>query len=595
LPKNNNVNMARFEIPQPYQPSEKDVESVIAPAGLEVNSSHLKLGNYFVKTLFVFTYPRFVTSSWFSPIINLAEMMDISVFVHPMDSGLALKNLRKKITEVQAEMSEREEKGLVRDPGLETAYQDIENLRDALMQAREKLFQVGVYITIYGESLEKLSRLEEAVTSTLESKLVYVKPALFRQLDGFESVLPLAQDKLQIHTPLNSGPASSVFPFVSPDLSSEEGILYGVNMHNNSLVIFDRFSLENANSVIFAKSGAGKSYATKLQIIRSMMLDTNVIVIDPENEYQSLANAIGGSFFKISLTSPSHINPFDIPIIPEGEEPADVFKSHILNLTGLVKLMLGSVTPEEDALLDRAISETYASRDITAESFSANQNLAPPLLEDLQTILQNTEGGGTLAQRLDKYTHGSYAGFTNAPTNVDIKNRLIVFSIRDLEEELRPIAMYIVLNFVWNLIRSELKQRLLMIDEAWWMMKYKDSASFLFGLVKRARKYYLGITTITQDVEDFLRSEFGRPIITNSSTQLLMKQSPASIGAVTQAFALTEGEKTFLLEAGVGEGLFFAGMKHVAMKIVASFTEDQIITTDPEQMLAAKGIEESDS
>ena len=595
MPKNNNVNMARFEIPQPYQPSEKDVESVIAPAGLEVNSSHLKLGNYFVKTLFVFTYPRFVTSSWFSPIINLAEMMDISVFVHPMDSGLALKNLRKKITEVQAEMSEREEKGLVRDPGLETAYQDIENLRDALMQAREKLFQVGVYITIYGESLEKLSRLEEAVTSTLESKLVYVKPALFRQLDGFESVLPLAQDKLQIHTPLNSGPASSVFPFVSPDLSSEEGILYGVNMHNNSLVIFDRFSLENANSVIFAKSGAGKSYATKLQIIRSMMLDTNVIVIDPENEYQSLANAIGGSFFKISLTSPSHINPFDIPIIPEGEEPADVFKSHILNLTGLVKLMLGSVTPEEDALLDRAISETYASRDITAESFSANQNLAPPLLEDLQTILQNTEGGGTLAQRLDKYTHGSYAGFTNAPTNVDIKNRLIVFSIRDLEEELRPIAMYIVLNFVWNLIRSELKQRLLMIDEAWWMMKYKDSASFLFGLVKRARKYYLGITTITQDVEDFLRSEFGRPIITNSSTQLLMKQSPASIGAVTQAFALTEGEKTFLLEAGVGEGLFFAGMKHVAMKIVASFTEDQIITTDPEQMLAAKGIEESDS
>jgi len=595
LPKNNNVNMAHFEIPQPYQPSEKDVESVIAPAGLEVNSSHLKLGNYFVKTLFVFTYPRFVTSGWFSPIINLAEMMDISVFVHPMDSGLALKNLRKKITEVQAEMSEREEKGLVRDPGLETAYQDIENLRDALMQAREKLFQVGVYITIYGESLEKLSRLEEAVTSTLESKLVYVKPALFRQLDGFESVLPLAQDKLQIHTPLNSGPASSVFPFVSPDLSSEEGILYGVNMHNNSLVIFDRFSLENANSVIFAKSGAGKSYATKLQIIRSMMLDTNVIVIDPENEYQSLANAIGGSFFKISLTSPSHINPFDIPIIPEGEEPADVFKSHILNLTGLVKLMLGSVTPEEDALLDRAISETYASRDITAESFSANQNLAPPLLEDLQTILQNTEGGGTLAQRLDKYTRGSYAGFTNAPTNVDIKNRLIVFSIRDLEEELRPIAMYIVLNFVWNLIRSELKQRLLMIDEAWWMMKYKDSASFLFGLVKRARKYYLGITTITQDVEDFLRSEFGRPIITNSSTQLLMKQSPASIGAVTQAFALTEGEKTFLLEAGVGEGLFFAGMKHVAMKIVASFTEDQIITTDPEQMLAAKGIEESDS
>ena len=584
--------MARFEIPQSYQPSSRDIESVIAPAGIEATSSYLKLGEYYAKTLFIFTYPRFVASGWFSPIINLAEMMDISIFVHPMDSSIALKNLRKKITEIQAEISEREEKGLVRDPGLETAYQDVENLRDSLMQAREKLFRVGAYLTLYGESIEKLNHLEEKVTSMLESKLVYVKPALFRQLDGFESVLPLAKDKLEMHTPLNSEPASSIFPFISPDLSSENGILYGVNMHNNSLVIFDRFSLENANSVIFAKSGAGKSYATKLQVLRSLMLGTNVIIIDPENEYQSLANAIGGSFFKISLTSQSHINPFDIPIIPEGEEPADVFKSHILNLTGLVKLMLGSVTVEEDALLDRVITETYASRDITAESFTANQNLNPPLLEDLQTVLQNTNGGSSLAQRLEKYTHGSYAGFTNAPTNVDIKNRLIVFSIRDLEEELRPIAMYIVLNFVWNLIRSELKQRLLIIDEAWWMMKYKDSASFLFGLVKRARKYYLGITTITQDVEDFLRSEYGRPIITNSSTQLLMKQSPASIGAVSQAFALTEGEKTFLLEAGVGEGLFFAGMRHVAIKVVASFTEDQIITTDPEQMLAAKGIGE---
>ncbi|KKU99069.1 MAG: Type IV secretory pathway VirB4 component-like protein, partial [Candidatus Jorgensenbacteria bacterium GW2011_GWC1_48_8] len=322
----------------------------------------------------------------------------------------------------------------------------------------------------------------------------------------------------------------------------------------------------------------------------SLMVGTNVIVIDPENEYQNLANAVGGSYFKISLTSPNHVNPFDIPIIPQGDEPADVFKSHILNLTGLVKLMLGEVSPEEDALLDRAITETYASRDITAENFGKITELRPPLLEDLQTILQNTEGGRTLAQRLDKFTHGSYAGFTNAPTNIDIKNRLIVFSIRDLEEELRPIAMYIVLNFVWNLVRAELKRRLLIIDEAWWMMKYKDSASFLFGLVKRARKYFLGVTTITQDVEDFLRSDFGRPIVTNSSLQFLMKQSPTSINSVAQAFNLTEGEKAFLLESAVGEGLFFAGLKHVALKVIASYTEDQIITTDPEQILEMKGI-----
>ncbi len=586
----------KIKIPKAYKPGEEDIPNVIAPAGLEINSSHLKLGDYYVKTFFVFTYPRFVSSGWFSPIINLAEMMDISIFFHPMDTALALRNLRKKVTQIEAELNEKTEKGIVRDPILETAYQDIENLRDALQQAREKLFEVGVYITIYGTDLQALGKLENKIESEMESKLVYIKPALFRQLEGLNSVLPIAEDALSVGTPLNSGPASSLFPFVSPDLSSDKGILYGVNLHNNGLVIFDRFSLENANSVVFAKSGSGKSYATKLEIIRSMMMGTDVIVIDPENEYQNLANAVGGSFFKISLTSPNHINPFDIPIIPEGEEPADVFKSHILNLTGLLKLMLGEINPEEDALLDRVITETYASRDITAENFGPSANsgqvreLNPPLLEDLQTVLENTEGGRTLAQRLDKFTHGSYAGFTNAPTNVDIANRLIVFSIRDLEDELRPIAMYIVLNFVWSLVRSKLKKRMLIIDEAWWMMKYKDSASFLFGLVKRARKYYLGVTTITQEVEDFLKSDFGRPVITNSSIQFLMKQAPASIGAVTEAFHITEGEKAFLLEAAVGEGLFFAGMKHVAIKVIPSYTEDQIITTDPEQILEMKGI-----
>jgi len=580
----------KIKIPQTYKPSAEDLPNVIAPAGMEISGNYMKLGDYFLKTFFVFTYPRYISSGWFSPIINMAEMMDISIFVHPMDTALSLKQLRKKVTQIEAELNERAEKGLVRDPILDTAYKDIENLRDSLQQAREKLFQVGIYITLYGESLEAVNKLANKVESMLEARLVYIKPTLFRQLEGINSVLPLAKDELQINTPLNSGPASSLFPFVSPDLTSEKGILYGVNMHNNGLIIFDRFSLENANSVVFAKSGSGKSYATKLEIIRYLMMGVNVIVIDPENEYQNLANSVGGSYFKISLTSPNKINPFDIPIMPEDEEPADVFKSHILNITGLVKLMLGNITPEEDSMLDRVIAETYASRDITAENFGTTKELNPPLMEDLQVILQNTAGGQSLGQRLEKYTHGSYAGFTNSPTNVDIKNRLIVFSIRDLEEELRPIAMYIVLNFVWNLVRSKLQQRLMIIDEAWWMMKYKDSASFLFGLVKRARKYYLGITTITQDVEDFLKSDYGRPIVTNSAVQLLMKQSPASIKSVAQAFDLTDGEQALLLEAGVGEGLFFAGMKHVAVKIIASYTEDQIITTNPEQMLAMKGI-----
>lgn len=578
-----------IKIPKVYQPSVEDVANVIAPAGLEVNSNNLKLGDYFVKTFFIFTYPRYLASGWFSPIINMPEMMDISIFVHPMDTALALKNLRKKVAQIEAEISEKEEKGHVRDPLLETAYKDIEALRDALQQAQEKLFEVGVYLTIYAPTIEQLNKTENMLTSMIESKLVYAKPALFRQLEGFDSIIPLCQDKLAVRTPLNSGPASSLFPFISPDLTSEKGILYGVNMHNNSLIIFDRFSLENANAVVFAKAGAGKSYATKLEILRTMMMGTDVIIIDPEDEYKNLANSVGGSYFKISLTSSSHINPLDIPIIPEDEDPADVFKSHVLNLTGLIKLMLGSVTPEEDALLDRVINETYASRDITPENFG-NKDLNPPLLGDLQTVLKNTEGGRELAVRLDKYVRGSYAGFTNAPTNVDVNNRLIVFSIRDLEEELRPIAMYIVLNFVWNLIRSKMKRRVLVIDEAWWMMKYKDSASFLFGLVKRCRKYYLGVTTITQDVADFLNSEYGRPIITNSAIQLLMKQAPANIDIIGKTFDLTEGEKALLLEAGVGEGLFFAGLKHVAIKIISSYTEDQIITTNPEQILEMKGL-----
>ncbi len=577
--------------PQKKTEENKDLSLVIAPSGLEVSATHMKMGDYYLKTVFIFTYPRYVSGGWFSPVINMAEMMDISIFLHPMDTALALKNLQRKVTQVEAEMIGRGDKGMVRDPQLETSFQDIEELRDSLQQGRERLFQVGVYITLYGKSLEDLEKLTRNVANMLEAKLVYLKPAAFRQIEGVQSVFPLGLDRLQVHSPLNSGPVSSLFPFVSPNLTSETGILYGVNVHNNSLIIFDRFSLENANAVVFAKSGSGKSYATKLEILRSLMMGTSVIVIDPENEYQNLAQSIGGSYFKISLTSQNRINPFDIPIIPEGEEPADVFKAHVINLSGLIKLMLSSVTPEEDALLDRVIIETYASRDITPDTFGTRKELNPPLLEDLQVVLQNTEGGQGLAQRLEKYTHGSYAGFINAPTNVDIMNRLIVFSIRDLEDELRPIAMYIVLNFVWNLIRSKLQKRILVIDEAWWMMKYKDSALFLFGLVKRARKYYLGVTTITQDVEDFLKSDFGRPIITNSSLQLLLKQSPTSIEPLQKAFDLSDGEKALLLEAHVGEGLFFAGLKHVAIKIIPSYTEDQIITTDPEQLLQMKGIQ----
>jgi type IV secretory pathway VirB4 component len=575
----------QIQVLKPYAGQEQgDTENLIAPAAIEVNQNYIKIGERFARTLFVFSYPRYLSTGWFSDIINLPQYFDVSIFVHPVDTALALKNLRKKAAQIEAELADRQEKGFVRDPMLETAFSDIESLRDSLQQARERLFDTSVYVTIYADSLKKLDDLEDVVVNIFEGKLIYAKPAIFQQIDGFTSCLPLGQDKLMITTPMNSGPVSSFFPFVSTELTSETGILYGINQHNNSLVIFDRFSLENGNMVIFAKSGSGKSYASKLEILRSLMIGTNVIVIDPEDEYKNLCDSVGGTYFKISLTSDQHINPFDIPQVPKGEDPADVFRSHILNMTGLLKIMLGDITVEEESLLDRALTETYASYDITP----TNPNflkIDPPLISDLQTVLHNMEGGRDMAEKLYRFTEGSYAGFINRRTNIDLQNRLIVFSMRDLEEELRPIAMYVILNFIWNIVRSEMKRRLLVIDEAWVLMKYPEGASFLFGLAKRGRKYYLGLTTITQEVEDFLSSPYGKPIITNSSLQLLLKQAPASIDIIAKTFNLTESEKNLLLEAGVGQGLFFAGLKHVAMQVVASFFENRIVTTKPQELL----------
>jgi len=565
----------------------QDVKKIIAPAGAQVSPNFLKIGNKIAKTFFILSYPRYLSSGWFEPIINLPNLFDISIFINPVDTGIALKNLRKKAGQLESEMNEEQQKGLVRNPVLETAINDVEGLRDSLQQSQEKMFNTGVYITIYADDQDELTRLESKITTMMEAKLIYIKPALFQQLEGLSTILPLANDQLQVYSPMNTSPISSFFPFISEDLSSNQGIMYGINLNNNNLIIFDRFSLENANQVVFAKSGSGKSYTTKLEIIRSLMAGVDmVLVIDPENEYGKLAETFGGSMFNISLSSHEHINPFEIPIIPDGESPSDVLRSHIVTLAGLIKLMVGKITPEEDAILDRAISETYASREIVPGVDFAGKE--PPLLSDLETVLRNLDGGKEIAERLYKYTKGSFSGFLNQPTNIDVNNRLIIFSIRDLEEELRPIGMFVVLNFIWNLIRAKLAKRLLYIDEAWILMKNDDSATFLFGLVKRARKYYLGITTITQDVEDFLRSPYGRPIVTNSSLQLLLKQAPATIDIVAKAFELTEAEKSFLLSAEVGTGIFFAGKKHVAMQIVPSYFEDQIITTNPEQLLEEK-------
>ncbi|MBI2086784.1 MAG: DUF87 domain-containing protein [Candidatus Zambryskibacteria bacterium] len=563
-----------------------ELKDIIAPSALKVTPKEINLGEKILRSFFVISYPRFLSEEWFAPIINMDKVFDVAIFIHPIETSRVLRQFQRKVAEVQSQIHMREEKGLVRDPVLDVAYQDLENLRDQLQQAQEKLFDVGLYITIYGDSDAELDKIESEIKSILEAKLIYVKPALFQQEQGYKSTLPLGNDLLNVHSKLNSSPLSSLFPFTSFDLTSDKGVLYGVNRHNSSLVLFDRFSLENYNSVIFAKAGAGKSYAAKLEILRTLMFDTEVIVIDPEREYEYMAEATGGRYFKISLNSEHHINPFDLPQPTAGESAANVLRSNIINLVGLFRLMMGGLTAEEDAIIDRAITETYALKDITVESdFS---NIEPPLMSDFELVLSGMEGGESLAQRLSKYTKGTWAGFINRPTNVDINKKFVVFSLRDMEDELKPIAMYIVTHYIWNAIRKELRKRLLVIDEAWWMMKSDDTASFLMGLVKRGRKYFLGVATITQDVGDFLKSPYGVPIITNSSIQLLLKQSPATIDELQKTFNLTDEEKYLLLESDVGEGIFFAGLKHVAIKNIASYTEDQIITSDPSQVLAIK-------
>ncbi len=571
---------------QIYESANLELQDVIAPSALKIEPKSINLGEKMARTFFIISYPRFLTDNWFSPIINLDKIFDISIFIHPIDTSLMLRQFQKKVAEVQSQISVRETKGMVRDPMLDTAYQDLEGLRDNLIQAQEKMFDVGIYITIYADNDFDLFKIENEIKSMLESKLIYIKPALFQQEEGFKSVIPIETDLLNIHQKLNSEPLSSVFPFISSDLTSDKGILYGINRSNSSLVIFDRFSLENYNSVTFAKSGSGKSYATKLEILRSLMFDVDVIVIDPEREYEFLSEAVGGRYFNISLSSEHHINPFDLPIPHEDETAEDVLRSNIINLVGLFRLMLGGLTPEEDSMVDRAISETYAIKDITPDSdFS---NIDPPLLSDFEMVLAGMEGSDSVVARLVKYTKGSWATFLNRPSNVDINKKFVVFSVRDMEDELKPVAMYIVMHYIWNTVRKNLKKRLLVVDEAWWMMKSEDTASFLYSIAKRGRKYYLGLSTITQDAGDFMKSPYGVPIITNSSLQLLLKQSPTTIDILQQTFNLTDEEKYLLLESNVGEGIFFAGLKHVAIKIISSYTEDQIITSDPSQILSNK-------
>lgn len=578
------VERVAIEEERVYRKGVASIKDLIAPAAMKVEPSFVRLGDVYVRTLFIVTYPRYVTVGWASPIINLSAQLDISMFFYPIKADIILKELKRKVGVLESQISMDAEAGKARDPITEVALRDVEQLRDDLTQGIEHFFQFGFYCTFYSRDPDELERLSRQVESTFGSMLIYTKRAYYQAEQGYNSTMPLGNDELMITFNMSTSPIASSFPFTSAELTSDNGILYGVNRHNNSLIIFDRFSLQNANAVIFATSGAGKSYAVKLEILRSLMLGTDVIVIDPEMEYKHLSDAVGGTYISISLASNAKINPFDLPR-PSGEAVSteDIIRSAVIILKGLLRLMLGKLTSQEDSILDRALLETYAKKDIIPGADLSK--VEPPILQDFQDILEGMEGTSDLVVRLRKYTEGTFSGLLNSPTTVNMDNLLIVFSVRDLEDELRPMAIYTIVNYIWNTVRSVRKRRILVIDEAWWLMQTEDSAKFIFALVKRCRKYYLGVTTITQDVNDFLTSPYGQAIVTNSSVQLLLKQSPASIDLIGKTFLLTQSEKYLLLESGRGEGIFFAGQKHAAIQVVASYAEDQIVTTDPKQLL----------
>ena len=566
------------------------LRDLIAPSSLEIHSTYFRIGTKYGRTLYIYGYPRELYTGWLSGLINIDQVLDISMFIYPVETEIVLNNLRKKVTQLEADMALNSEKGKVRDPAREAALADAEELRDQLQLGAERFFRFGLYVTLYADSLEELSFVQHVIETIFGQNMVYSKTASNQQEQGLNSTIPQMTDQLQVRRNMNTGAVSTSFPFTSADLSDGEGILYGVNQHNQGLVIFDRFSLENANMVVFAKSGAGKSFTVKLEALRSMMLGTDILVIDPENEYQKLADAVGGSYIRLSLSSDTRITPFDLPRVIDSDEATDALRANLITLQRLFKLMLGGtlvggqqialLSPAEEADLDQALIDTYARAGITSDPLTHNSQ--PPTIIDLYDTLLHMGGAGpSLAQRLRKYTTGTFAGIFSQQSNVDINNSMVVFNIRDLEDDLRPVAMYIVLSHIWNIARTVQRRRMLIVDEAWQLMKYEDSAEFLHSLAKRARKYSLGLTTITQDVEDFMGSEKGRAIVANSSLQLLLKQSTSAVDVLAEVFKLTEEERKRLSNFPVGDGLFFAGQNHVHIRIFASETETQFITTNP--------------
>lgn len=580
--------------PQPMQTKklpgieklEKGITSladIIAPSSVEVDFNFIRVGDYFYKTFFVVGYPRFVSANWLSPLIDFDHSMNISMFCYSASSNDVLSDLRRKIAEMEATISSQAQEGKMMDPKVQAALEDALSLQEQLAKGVERFFQFSLYITLYSETLADLEETSKKLNSALSGILLITKTTTLQMEDGFKSTIPTGVDKLYITRNMDTTSLASTFPFTSATLTQDKGIMYGINEQNGSLIVFDRFSLENANEVVLGKSGAGKSYLIKLEALRQFMFGTEVIIIDPEGEYETLAKTLGGEHVSFTASDPVKINPFDLSgLYEEGENELGL---KILSLHGLLRIVMGELSAQEDALLDRALVETYKQKGITTDP--ATQKSQPPLMEDLYKTLLGTEDATArgLALRLEKFIKGSLNGIFNQQSNFDLTNPFTVFSIKAMEEELRPIAMHIILDFVWTRVRKSLKKRLLILDEAWYIMKYEDSASFVYGIAKRARKYYLALTTATQDVQDFLSTDYGKAILSNSSIQMLLKQSPTEVDQISKIFYLSQGEKELLLSADVGEGLFFAGQNHVVMKVIAAPFEHTIITSNPQELM----------
>lgn len=562
------------------------VKDIIAPPAIEIDFDYIKIGSTYWRTIFVVGYPRYVQANWLSPLINFEHTLEISMYQYPVEAKGVLDDLKRKITEMEATIASDIQRGHVLDPTVQAALEDAQMLQEELVKGQERFFQFGLYVSIPADTLEELNTISKQVESTMGALLLVPKHATLQMEEAFKTTLPQATDHLYITRNMDTTSLATTFPFVSSSLTSNTGIMYGINEHNGSLIIFDRFSQENANSVIFAKSGSGKSYMVKLEALRSLMFGAEIIVIDPEEEYRSLCEAIGGEYISFDFDSPAKINPFDLSgVFEEGENELGL---KILSLHGFFKVIMGTMTPSEDAILDRALVATYKSKGITPDP--ATQKNEPPLMEDLYKALLGMEEDAAkgLADRLERFVKGSLIGIFNQQSNLDIRNTFTVFSIKNLEEALRPIAIYLILDFIWTRIKNDIRKRILIVDEAWYMMQHPDSATFMYSIAKRARKYFLGLTTISQDVEDFLNTDYGKAIVTNSSIQILMKQSTAAIDKLTEVFYLTEGERHLLLAADVGEGIFFAGPNHVAIRVIASPDEHALVTTNPEELLDMK-------